>query len=188
MFPDLKYSLLYPSDDTELITDSYTPGHMSYKFTSGEPAQVLSYVNRDLVGLNLSTPFIVTAIFKLYSVRTSCLFGITQNDVSVMKLCIKPAGRDISRVSLNTDLFSPSDSISFLLNENFKDKWIKMIVYVKNDTADLYLNCIKQPYVATLTKGADVVLTEDMRIHLAVSAGPRVMFEVSDSIFYLTIR
>lgn len=159
--------------------ESYTPDIPSYKFDSGEPVLV-DPSDTSLVGLNLSAPFIVTAIFKSISGKSACLFSITQNDHVVMSLCIKNAGKDISRVTLATQLYSPEESISFLFSENFKDKWIKIVLFVRDDTADLYVNCSKQPETLTLLKGLDnIFLTKDMKIQLAYTMPPRFKFEVS---------
>ena len=179
-FSDVKHTLLVPPDDAEIVDyDSYTPDIPSYKFT-GETVQVKPS-DTTLVGLNLSAPFIVTAIFKSSSGKSACLFSITQNDRIVMSLCIKNAGKDISRVTLTTELYSPEDSISYLFSENFKEKWIKIVLYVREDTADLYVNCSKQPESLALLKGAaNVVLTKDMKIQLAYPMPPRFKFEVSD--------
>lgn len=179
MFPDIRYTLLKPTSDIEQVSESTTTDRTSFNFTSGIPIEVDPSDTADLVGLKLTAPFIVTAIFKSYNGKQLCLFSITQNDRIVMSLCIQPAGLNISRITLQTELYSPDESIYGLMNENYKEKWIKIVIYVRDDKADIYVNCSKLPDTVVLSKDKDVILTKDMKLQLATST--KYNFKVSDS-------
>ncbi|PZC82367.1 hypothetical protein B5X24_HaOG210670 [Helicoverpa armigera] len=183
---ETKFNLLQPpADKADLVGESYNGDTYSTRFVTKTGVEVKD-TDTGLLGTKLAPPFIVTAIFKMFHGKSSCLFSINQNNSIVLNLCLRPADKSVSRLSLTSDLFTPKDSVYFLFNDNFVDKWIKIVVYVKDNSALLLVNCSQQPEKFGLVRNSEhnEFLLDNINIKLAYPAESRNQFKVITILLY----
>lgn len=194
LLPD-EYSLLkptYDNSDDEInnipdTIDDYIGAYMvrPYSF-NGKPVSANPEAV-ELVNKTLAFPFIVNAKFKSYKGTSSCLFSIKQADVIILQLCITTVGVNKSRISLTSSLFSPLQPVEFMLSENFINKWKQITWHVKENEADIYIDCFKQYPSKVLKAASEVFLTDKMKIALAFSPSRIHKFEVSLNCFLCSL-
>lgn len=187
MFSD-EYSLLkptYDNSDDEVSNipdtiDDYIGAYMVRPYTfNGNPVSANPEAV-ELVNKTLSFPFIVNAIFKSYKGTSSCLFSIKQDNVIILKLCITTVRVNKSRITLASSLFSSLQRVEYALSEDFKDKWMQITWHVKENEADIYIDCFKQNTSRVIKAANEVHLTDKMKIALAFSPSLKGhKFEVS---------